>query len=181
MAKKQPKRELSKLFSSTNIIIAACFGLVAAFAFIVGQNSVRVANGNEMATAYKEVTAKFLAASSTDCTDATDPIKPTGRTATFYEYLRVNRYANRAVIRGCNNLDHLLAKTSNGWEMTNVNVSLDLRANPTWQKACMIEGITRPDDKVRPENSSIDSMNLEECDYIRQNNKVPSLQDLIKE
>lgn len=181
MAKNQPKRDPSKLISSTNIIIAASFGLVAAFAFILGQNSVRLASGDEMSSAYKGVSAKFLAASSTDCGGPTDPIKPADRTAVFYQYLRVNRYANRAVIRGCNNVDHMLAKTSNGWEMTSVNISLDLRANPTWQKACMIDDITRQDDKVRPENSSIDSMNLTECDYIRQHNTVPSFQDLIKE
>jgi len=101
------------------------------------------------------------------CTDSTDPIAPSGRFVVFYKYLRVNRYGDGAVIRGCNNVDSLLAKNANGiWIKTAVNIALDVRVNPALQKACRVSDITSSDDKVRPENASVDATNLKLCEQL---------------
>ena len=119
---------------------------------------------SDIQKAKEAITSKYLAASSTACKDPSDPTKPQDRVAVFAKYLKVNSLANRAVIRGCNDIDHLLAKTPSGnWVMTYVQMSLDTRANPIWQKACLIQDITTTDTVVRPENSSIDEFNLQAC------------------
>ncbi len=118
----------------------------------------------EIAKALADVTQQFEAKSSTECKDTTDPIKPQDRVAVFKKYLKVNRFANRAVIRGCNDIDGLLAKGVDGkWFRTTVNVSLDKRAAKLWQAECLIDDITVADDKVRPENTTIDVFNLVYC------------------
>lgn len=81
-----------------------------------------------------------------------------------YRSLRFNRQLNRAIITDCSEHDTLLAKDTNGaWKPTRVNITLGNRVNAEWQKACLIEDMTVADDTVRPENSSIDAMNLELC------------------
>jgi len=98
-------------------------------------------------------------------------------TTTFYKYLRVNIHGDRAVIRGCGDADQLLAKLNGKWQATEVNMSLDTAANPTWQQACDITDITRADTKVRPENNSIDSFNLKLCQGLA-NGKNLDIRDL---
>lgn len=86
-----------------------------------------------------------------------------------YRYLRINRQLNRAIITDCGESDTLLYKNkANEWVKTDINVTLNNRVNPVWQKACEIQDITVADDQVRPENSSIDEMNLQECKQISQ-------------
>lgn len=86
-----------------------------------------------------------------------------------YRNLRVNAYANRAIISDCSDMDTLLYKNKSGeWLQSSVNLQIGNRASPDWQKECGIEGITVADDMIRPENSSIDEMNLEECKQINQ-------------
>lgn len=162
------------------IVGTVLFGCTLLYgAFWLGKYSVshQLASGAVLEQARRDIAKEYLAASSTDCADASDPSKPQDRVAVFYQYLRVNRYANRAVIRGCNNNDTLLAKTTQGWERTSVNIALDLRANPSWQKACLITDITRADTVVRPENASIDGFNLKECNYIATHNRVPTWEE----
>ena len=117
-----------------------------------------------MQKARDAVTKQYLYESSTGCKDLSDPIKPSERVAVFEKYLRVNERLNRAVIRGCNDRDSLLALAPNGtWQTTTVNISLDARANPAWAKACFVDDILGADDTVRPENASIDEFNLQAC------------------
>jgi hypothetical protein len=81
-----------------------------------------------------------------------------------YRNLRINKYADRAIISDCSDYDTLLYKNKSGqWVQTTVNLQIGNRVNPVWQKECGIEDITVADDMVRPENGSIDQMNLEEC------------------
>jgi len=81
-----------------------------------------------------------------------------------FRNLRINKYANRAIITDCGEFDTLLAKNKSGqWIQSSVNLQIGNRVNPVWQKECGIEDITVADDTVRPENSTIDEMNLEEC------------------
>jgi hypothetical protein len=142
-------------------------GLIVAFTISI-ITTPRYATGAEVEAARKAIAEKFINESSVACTDTSDPISPTGRIVVFYKYLRINRYADRAVIRGCNNIDSLLAKTKQGaWIKTNVNMNLDARANPRWQNACNIADITVADDEVRPENASIDEFNFDTCLKLR--------------
>jgi hypothetical protein len=153
------------------LMFAIVFGL--GYSYAPQLSKIHIASGAELELARTQISEQYLEASSTKCTNPSDPIKPFDRIAVFYKYLRVNRYANRAVIRGCNNSDTLLAKVQSGrWEPTFINVSLDLRANPAWQKACLIDDITVADNAVRPENNSIDLFNLEACNYLKVHNQI---------
>lgn len=92
-----------------------------------------------------------------------------GKYELTYRNLRINKYADRAIITDCSDSDTLLAKNQAGqWVKTDVNVQIGNRVNPTWQKECGIEDITVADDQVRPENSSIDATNLAECKRLNQ-------------
>jgi hypothetical protein len=71
----------------------------------------------------------------------------------------------------------LLAKIDGSWQATQVNLNLDSRANPRWQKACIIGDITRTDVTVRPENSSIDTDNYKLCRALLQG-KILTLDQL---
>jgi hypothetical protein len=89
------------------------------------------------------------------------------RVKQFNKYFKVNKYANRAVIRGCGDADSLLAKADNGtWHKTSVNIILSSRQNPWWQKECLIDDITTADTVVRPENRSIDQFNYDICNHL---------------
>lgn len=86
-----------------------------------------------------------------------------------YRNIQINNQANRAIITDCSEISTLLAKNSAGkWVATTVNITNFNRINPVWQKECGIEDITVADDVVRPENSSIDEINLEECKQLNQ-------------
>ena len=145
----------------------SCFILGLALSLIIfklSKSNLYLASTEEKAKATAEITDKYLRTSSVDCSDPTDPIKPQDRVQVFKDYLKVNSYANRAVIRGCNNVDTLLYKNKKGeWARSTVNISLDRRANPKWQKECLIQDITKADTVVRPENASIDASNYELC------------------
>jgi hypothetical protein len=134
----------------------------------------KLASHSQVQQAKEDITHKFLAVSSTECTDPSDPVKPNDRIAVFKKYLKVNKYANRAVIRSCNNIDNLLAKDpiSGQWQQTSINVALDSRANPAWQVECLIDDITKADDVVRPENSSIDAYNLVGCRILKEKEQI---------
>ena len=124
----------------------------------------KYATGQQMEDARRTIAEQFINESSVQCSDTSDPISPTGRIVVFYKYLRVNRYADRAVIRGCNNIDSLLAKKSDGtWVKTDVNMALDARVSTRWQSACNIADITIADDTLRSENTSIDETNFQLC------------------
>lgn len=186
MKKLAVRKTAVKTLVNGRLLITAGFLVAGALllcgAYCIGRYSVsrQLASGDMLEQARQDIVKQYLAASSTACTNPSDPIQPQARAAVFYQYLRVNRYADRAVIRGCNDTDTLLAKTARGWEQTSVNISLDLRANPAWQRACRITDITRADTVVRPENSSIDAFNLKECNYIATYNRVPTWDELMR-
>jgi hypothetical protein len=160
----QDRAKRKKLFIVCSIFLA---GFIVALALSILQ-APRYASGKEIEEARKTIAAQYINESSVACTDTSDPISPTGRIVVFYKYLRVNRYADRAVIRGCDNIDSLLAKTREGkWVRTQVNMALDARVNIRWQNACDIADITVADDVERPENMSIDEENYQECLQIR--------------
>jgi len=123
---------------------------------------------SEKDSAKQEISRLYQDDNTIKCADPTDPIKPQDRGAVFNKYLKINGYANRAVIRGCNDLDRLLAKTKQGnWVLTDVNVTLDARVNPNWQKECLIQDITVSDTEIRPENTFIDDSNFQECQKLK--------------
>lgn len=103
------------------------------------------------------------------CPDAGEKIElKMGKIVPNYRSIKINKYANRAVVTDCAERDELFLKTKNGmWAPTNINLQLSNRANPTWLKECLIEDIVVADEIVRPENASIDAMNIEECKRIK--------------
>jgi len=163
------KKSAVKMPRASFIVILgiACFILGVALSFTVlniSKSDLHLASTEEKATATTEITDKFLQANSTACSDPSDPVKPQDRVNVFKNYLKVNGYANRAVIRGCNDIDTLLYKSKTGeWTRSTVNISLDRRANPKWQKECLIQDITRADTVERPENKSLDDINYDLC------------------
>lgn len=129
-----------------------------------------LASAEQKESAKQTISALYLSGQPTEssCVDAADPALQQELAETVYKYLQVNGYANRAVLRICDGSDRLIAKTSNGsWIMTDVNLNLDARANPAWQKECLIQDITIEDTEMRPENASIDSSNLAICKKIK--------------
>lgn len=137
---------------------------LALFLFVPHYKPLKLASDAEINQAHKDIIQQYFVASTTcpgDTRSHTDRVKE------FNKYFKVNKYANRAVIRGCNDADSMLAKDDNGkWQSTNVNIILSLRLNPTWQKECLIDDITVADTKVRPENGSIDRFNYDTCNRL---------------
>jgi hypothetical protein len=125
-----------------------------------------IGNGTQLEASRKSIADAYLV----NCSDP-------ALTARFYKYLRVNIRNTRAVVRDCNGGDHLLARINGVWRVTTVNMALDARVNPTWQRACDITDITRADDRTRPENRSIDANNLGLCNAL-QDNTILQPQDL---
>ena len=92
-----------------------------------------------------------------------------GKIVPNYRNIKINKYANRAIVTDCAERDELFVKTQDGfWDPTNkVNLQLSNRANPVWLKECLIDDIVVADEIIRQENSSIDAMNLKECKRIK--------------
>jgi hypothetical protein len=135
--------------------------VIIIFLFVPHYKPVHIASQNELQDAHKAIIDKYFLRSTTCLNDTRSK---TDRIIQFNHYFKVNQYANRAVIRGCNDDDTLLATDDTGqWQRTDVNIVLSSRQNPQWQKACYIDDITVADAKVRPENSSIDANNLHIC------------------
>lgn len=162
-----------KLLKSTYlpVILTLLIGLLIGYGLGIvlkpQSQKLDLATATEKANAKEMISLHYRDANTIKCSDSTDPLLPNDRVAVFDNYLRVNGYANRAVIRGCNNLDRLLVKTRQGdWVLTEVNLNLDTRVNPKWQRECMIQDITTTDTVTRPENSTIDSSNFQECQKI---------------
>lgn len=133
-----------------------------------------VASKKLIDTAKDEIRTGFKAQSTDNCGQPAGEGASQDRSKVFEQYLKVNKYANRAVIRGCSDVDNLLAKNpvSGKWEMTSVNIALDARANPVWQRVCLIDDITVADTKTRPENTSIDVGNLVGCRKLSERDQV---------
>jgi hypothetical protein len=157
------------------VILGACLfvglsiGLITTFKAGAdeGRKAVpAIGNGAQLEASRKSLADAYLV----NCTDPHD-------VARFYQYLRVNIRNTRAVVRDCNGSDHLLARINGVWRTTSVNMALDARVNPTWQTTCDITDITRADDKIRPENRSIDADNLGLCKAL-QDNTILQPQDL---
>jgi len=163
----------------TVLFVALGIGLITVFKMGADQQRAALpqATGRELEASYTDIATHYLAQSSTECADVSDPVSPENRVAVFYRYLRVNIHNSRAVIRGCNNIDTLLARIDGKWLPTNVNMNLDAAANPVWQQACDITDITRADTVKRPENDTIDDVNLKMCEGL-QRGKILQLQDL---
>lgn len=174
--KKQPVWALPVLFGLAGLFV----GIIAGY-YIPKDTSVDpryvLASKSELRAAETAITNKFINESSIGCTDPTDPVSPDDRVEVFKKYLKVNKYANRAVIRGCNDIDSLLAKNpiTGEWGATTVNVSLDTRANTAWQHECLIDDITKTDTVSRPENESIDVYNFVDCRKLLEREQVYSI------
>lgn len=129
-----------------------------------------IATAEQLQRAHTLIVHQYVS-ESTVC--KSDNVSSEVRVQLFEKYLRINKYANRAVIRGCNDGDSLLAKVKTGqWQRTDVNINIDLRANPKWQRACQIDDIIKADTVIRSENQSIDAENLAECQYLASHNEV---------
>jgi predicted HNH restriction endonuclease len=149
---------MSKL--NTKTITALVIGLVIGGGLALFAQHIFVKS--DVQKAKDAITAKYLWSNPGGCNE-TNPISHNDQIKMFKKYLKVNSLVNRAVIRACS-ADSLLAKKPDGkWVQTAVNMNLDTRVNPVWQKACLIQDITIADTVVRPENSGIDTDNLKEC------------------
>jgi hypothetical protein len=165
----------------TILFVGLGIGLLTVFKAGADQQRIATdyATGSQLEASRKAITEAYLFTSAGNCTSAStaDATKAAYQELMFYKYLRVNSHNDRAVIRDCVGVDHLLARIDGKWKMTDVNMALDASANPKWQMACDIADITRADTKVRPENSSIDAANLKMCQGLA-DNKILRLQDL---
>jgi hypothetical protein len=161
-----------KSVQKTNALVAAIFlvlGLVAGF-FGANLFSSKPATAQEIEKAKTQIAKLYEGKTVAACwTVNNGPNLAAGKYELTYRNLRINRHLNRAIITDCGEFDTLLAKDKSGkWAQTTVNLQIGNRVNPAWQKECLIEDITVPDDTVRPENNSIDQANLQECKQLKQ-------------
>lgn len=133
------------------------------------QQTLQYASAQEIENAKNAISELYKDKAIDSCKGPTEASDLTAdRYELNYNYIRINKYANRAIITDCGGYSTLLAKNSLGvWNATNINVVTSNRVNPIWQKECLIDDITVADDIVRPENSSIDQFNLEDCKKLR--------------
>ena len=165
---KQNKYRLQKI---TYLVFLLCLAVgFAAGLFASGLASNKPASSQEIEEAKSQITELFKGKTVDACWRVNDGSNlAVQKYELTYRNLRINKFVNRAIISDCSDIDTLLAKNKSGeWIRTTVNLQLGNRVNPEWQKACLIEDITVPDDKVRPENSSIDEMNFQECEQLGQ-------------
>jgi hypothetical protein len=164
--KKQQKQYFENVPRKWVYGILAVLALIAAVLFLSlpHYKPLKLASDQQIQDAHHDVIQKFFVSTTTCKNDVEDKA---ARIKEFNQYFKVNKYANRAVIRGCNDADMLLVKGEDSqWQPSNVNIILDFGQNPEWQKACLIDDITKTDTKVRPENNSIDANNLKLCDSL---------------
>lgn len=99
---------------------------------------LKYASAQETTDAHRAIIHKYFVESTTckqDTRDKSDRIK------TFNKYFKTNQFANRAVLRGCNDKDWLLAKDTSGvWQKTNTPIDFDLFQGYLY-KACLIDDI----------------------------------------
>lgn len=137
----------------------------------VGDDRYQLATRQEIKQAKEEISNKYRNKDlygQVDCQEmGLDEVRSDEEISNIFDqYLKVNKYGNRAVIRTCGNTDAFLIKDLAGkWQTTSVNVSLDTRANPYWRAACLADDILEADTVVRQENSSIDASNLYLCQF----------------
>jgi len=174
---KNPDRLSQRYFErlSRRWVYGSLLGLlilaVGLLLFVPHFKPLTLASQDEINQAHHDIINKYFL-KDTLC-PAGDNLSHDQRVKSFNAYFKVNQYANRAVVRGCNDTDQMLAKMDNGkWLPTDVNIRLDTRQNPQWQKECLIDDITVADDKVRPENGSIDAFNLSTCNKLRRESYI---------
>lgn len=168
----QPKQYFTNISRKLVYSCLAAFALIALALFLCVPHykPLEVASQQQIMDAHRDIIHAYFVSETTCANDTVDKVT---RVKTFNKYFAVNQYANRAVMRGCNDSDVLLAKDDAGkWRKTDVNIVLSSRQNPQWQKACYIDGITTADTKVRPENSAIDAFNLSLCDRLAKQSYV---------
>lgn len=176
MNKKQKTEDKKQYFEQVPRKLV--YGLLVVFALIAlsllalvpHYKTSQIATDQQIQDAHHDIIKAYFVANTTCKKDVEDK---TTRVKEFNQFFKVNQYANRAVIRGCNDGDFMLAKDDTGkWQRTDVNIILSSRQNPEWSKACLIDDITTADAKVRPENNSIDAFNLKLCDSLNKENYI---------
>jgi hypothetical protein len=170
--KNQPKQYFEQVPRKAvyGFLIAFALAAVLLLLLVPHFKPLQVASYQQIQDAHHDIIKAYFVSSTTCKNDVEDE---TARVKEFNHYFKVNQYANRAIIRGCNDGDMMLAKDDNGkWQRTNVNIILNFRQNPEWQKACLIDDITTVDTKVHPENRSIDAFNLQICDSLSKENYI---------
>lgn len=164
--KKEPKQYFENVPRRLVYAFIIVFAVVAALLYLCVPHykPLQLATTQQTQDAHRDIIQRYFLI-STSCKD--DNRDKTDRIKTFNKYFETNKYGNRAVFRGCNDADVMLFKDDRGkWQRSDVNIVLSSRQNPEWQKACLIDDITKADTKVRPENSSIDAGNLEICETL---------------
>lgn len=85
------------------------------------------------------------------------------RAAMFNAYFSVNKDGDRAVMRGCNDIDQVYARVSNNKWYPMFTINADMTQDNAVRKACKIEDITKGEDDTRPENQSMNALEVVTC------------------
>ncbi|MBC7581420.1 hypothetical protein H7097_00950 [Aeromicrobium sp.] len=162
----EPKEYLVHIPKRPVYVGLAVFAVVAVLLFLCAPHykPLTLSTGNDTNYAHQDIIKKFFLSSTTCATDNEDK---TTRIKEFNTYFKTNKYVNRAVIRGCNDMDSMLYKDDAGnWQRSQIKIILSGRQNPEWQKACLIDDITTSDTKAPNEGSSVDGSNLKICENL---------------
>ncbi len=85
------------------------------------------------------------------------------RIANFNNYLSINKSGDRAILRGCNDIDQVYARRDNGRWVPLFTINADMAQDNTVRQACGIEDITVGETDTRAENQSANTIKVATC------------------
>ena len=103
----------------------------------------------------------------TSCHD--DNRSKAGRVANFNNYLSINAAGDRAILRGCSDIDQVYARRNDGLWVPLFTINADVAQDNAVRQACGIEDITVGENDTRSENQSANAIKVETCKNILTN------------
>lgn len=85
------------------------------------------------------------------------------RMATFNTYFALNRDGDRAIMRGCNDIDQVYARIGGTKWYPLFTINADAKQDDAVRKACKIEDITVGEADTKAENQSANALKIQHC------------------
>ncbi|HWT55783.1 MAG TPA: hypothetical protein VN031_01980 [Candidatus Microsaccharimonas sp.] len=139
----QPKQYFTNISRKLVYSCLAAFALIALALFLCVPHykPLKLASTQQIMDAHRDIIHAYFVSETTCVNDTVD--KAT-RVKTFNKYFAVNQYANRAVMRGCHDVDTLLAKDDSGkWQPVDIVVELDGGLPDSINNACLTRDIIK--------------------------------------
>jgi hypothetical protein len=141
--KRQPKQYFERVPRKTVYGLLLVFAVCAALLFLCVPHykPLKLASDQQIQDAHHNIIKHYFL-SETNCEN--DSRDRADRIKTFNKYFKVNQYANRAVFRGCNDNDKLLAQDDAGkWQYVAIDYDLDYGLLMETARSCQIQDIVK--------------------------------------